>query len=117
MSTKTTNKSAANTQATPIFLAGNLGKNVTTREFTSGKQIAKTSLAVNQGKDQPPAWYNIEAWGATGAYLASMCEKGQRVAVKGFLKEESYTDKDGKRTTKEVFNVIWVDLCVNTRTA
>jgi single-strand DNA-binding protein len=113
MSTKTT-KSAANAQTTEaIFLAGNLGKPVETREFASGKQVSRTSLAVNQGKDKKPQWYNIEAWGSTGAFLATMCEKGQRVALKGFLKTETYTDKKGNPATKKVFNVIWVDLCVN----
>jgi single-strand DNA-binding protein len=117
MSTKTTKQSASNTKSTAIFLTGNLGKPVATREFKSGKQVARTSLAVNQGKDQPPQWFNVEAWGGTAAYLASMCEKGQRVALKGFLKTESYTNEKGQPATKDVFNVIWVDLCVNTRTA
>jgi single-strand DNA-binding protein len=115
MSNKTTAAKANTQDSQAIFLAGNLGKNVATREFQSGKAVARTSLAVNQGRDQPPAWYNIEAWGTTGAFLATMCEKGQKISCKGFLKTESYVDKDGKPATKDIFNVIWVDLCVSAK--
>jgi single-strand DNA-binding protein len=98
-------------QQASFTIVGNLGKDFRSKEFQSGRTVTRSSLAVRNGKGQEPTWYNIEAWNAVAAFLATTCEKGQRVALTGILKEETY-EQDGQQKTKQIFKVIWADLCV-----
>jgi single-stranded DNA-binding protein len=98
-------------QQASFTIVGNLGKDFKSKEFQSGRTVTRSSLAVRNGKGQEPTWYNIEAWNAVAAFLATTCEKGQRVALTGILKEEIY-EQDGQQKTKQIFKVFWADLCV-----
>lgn len=83
-----------------ITLIGKLGNDVEHRTLGSGNGLAKFSLAVNRNKkvgdewETETTWFRAVAFGKLADNLASL-KKGQQVIVVGYLKENSYTDKDG----------------------
>jgi single-strand DNA-binding protein len=62
-----------------------------------GKPVVKFSLAVDQGKNQPPMWLNIVAWDKLAEIVEKYAEKGMQVFVAGRLQTRTYDDKSGSK--------------------
>jgi single-strand DNA-binding protein len=96
-----------------VILVGRTGK---VPEITvmpnSGKQLAKFSLATNEGyydqgssawKDLPTEWHNIVAWGALAQKVEKSVGKGDMVLVEGKIRTRKWQDKNGQdRSTTEI---------------
>jgi single-strand DNA-binding protein len=74
------------------FGIGRLGKDPELGKTTSGKPIAKFSLAVDQGKDQPTMWLNITCWDKLAETMEKYACKGMLVFVQGKLQLRKYKD-------------------------
>ena len=74
---------------------GRLGKDPELNVTGEGKPIAKFSLAVDQGKGQPPMWLNITAWDKLAETVTTYAHKGMQVLVQGRLVIRPYKDKIG----------------------
>ncbi|MCI5083176.1 MAG: single-stranded DNA-binding protein [Saprospiraceae bacterium] len=93
-----------------VQLIGYLGKDPEVLRLSSGKTLAKISLATNeyyrnnQGeKVTNTSWHNCIAWGKTAQIMESLLKKGKEVAVRGKLNYSSYEDKNGiKRNLPQV---------------
>lgn len=71
-----------------VTIIGNLGSNAVLRTTSEGKQLMSFNVAVNQGKDNPPVWFNC-----IGNYrekLFPFLVKGQCVCVIGDLQARVY---------------------------
>ena len=72
----------------------------------SGQAKANISIAVNRGRKQGDQWveevyyFDVTIWGKTAENLKPYLLKGTQIAVKGFLKQDRWNDKDGKVCTK-----------------
>lgn len=77
-------------------------------EGEGDKRRAKFSFAVNEGKDVPPSWYYVTAWGKT-AENCSTIQKGDLIEVEGRGKMDQYTDRDGNKRTEFRVTASWVD--------
>lgn len=73
---------------------GRLGKDPVLEVTTTGKPYSKFSLAVDQGKDQPPMWLNIITWEKLAETVAMYAHKGMQVFVQGKLVLRTYKDKN-----------------------
>ncbi len=96
-----------------VILVGRTGK---VPELTvmpnSGKQLAKFSLATNEGyydqgssawKDLPTEWHNIVAWGPLAQKVEKSVGKGDMVLVEGKIRTRKWQDKSGQdRSTTEI---------------
>jgi len=96
-----------------VILVGRTGK---VPELTvmpnSGKQLAKFSLATNEGyydqgssawKDLPTEWHNIVAWGPLAQKVEKSVGKGDMVLVEGKIRTRKWQDKNGQdRSTTEI---------------
>lgn len=83
--------------------AGRLGKDPDMSYTNSGKAVTKFSIAVDQGKDQPPMWLNIVCWERIAERINDQAHKGNEVFVQGRLTMRTYDDKNGvKRTAFDV---------------
>lgn len=80
-----------------ISLTGNMGQDPDVKRFESGKNNAKSSLAVRRTKDQAD-WFAFECWGTTAEILEKYTAKGAKIGISGPLKKDEWTD----RTTGEV---------------
>lgn len=91
-----------------IILLGRLVADPETRYTANSTQMTRFKLAVNrQGKPQegqPTAdFFQITAWRHTAEFVQKYFQKGQQVLVEGYLRNNSYTDKDGnKRYSDEI---------------
>lgn len=71
-----------------ISIIGNLGANAVLRTTTDGRQLMSFNVAVNQGGDKQPIWFNC-----IGNYrdrLFPFLVKGQCVCVMGDLQARVY---------------------------
>lgn len=98
-------------QANNVQLIGNLGMNPEVKATTTGKKIARFTLAhVNYGKTAEGEkkagnvnWFNMVAWEKQADVAEQYLFKGRKVAISGRLVSRVWIDKVGqKRTTTEI---------------
>ena len=105
-----------------VILVGRAGKDPEiTVVASSGRQLAKFSLATNEGyfdknsngwKDLPTEWHNIVAWGPLAQKVEKSLGKGDMVLVEGSIRTRKWKDKNGQdRSTTDIQadNVIVLD--------
>lgn len=93
-----------------VNLIGRLGMNPEVRTLSTGKVMARFSLATTDTyknekgeKLTETQWHNLIAWGSPARVIEKYVKKGQEIAVEGKLTSRSYEDKNGvKRTVSEV---------------
>lgn len=92
-----------------VNFIGNLTRDVELRTLSTGAKVAKMSLAVNRkckgtsGQlDVETCFIELETWGRTAEVASEYLKKGSKVGVSGFLKQESWTDKDGTKRSKHI---------------
>ncbi|MEO0374121.1 MAG: single-stranded DNA-binding protein [Cyanobacteria bacterium P01_A01_bin.17] len=74
-------------------LIGRLGADPEIQFYESGKCKARVGIALDEGKDKPPSWVQIEAWGTTAEILSNYCRKGNQIGVSGRLKQDRRQDQ------------------------
>jgi single-strand DNA-binding protein len=105
-----------------VILVGRAGKDPEiTVVASSGRQLAKFSLATNEGyfdknsnawKDLPTEWHNIVAWGPLAQKIEKSLGKGDMVLVEGSIRTRKWQDKNGQdrwNTDIQADNVIILD--------
>jgi single-strand DNA-binding protein len=85
-----------------VVIEGNLGKDAETRFTSNNIGITSFSVAVNESyKDKngdwqdSTSWIEVSKWQAS-EYLRNQLKKGQNVTVCGRLKQQTWTDNNGK---------------------
>lgn len=78
-----------------ITIAGNVGKDATTRTTQNGDKVTGFPVAVEerQGQDKRTIWFDCTLWGARGEKLAQYLTKGGKVAVSGELSTREHEGK------------------------
>lgn len=86
------------------FFIGNLTEDPKVKEFEGGK-VCNFSVAVNdvQRGEKVVDFINVDAWGATGEFVAKHFGKGDRIAVSGKFGWDRYKDSQG--ADKKAFKV------------
>lgn len=83
-----------------VILAGYLGRDPDLSYSTSGKPLAKTSLAVSRGKadgkDRGTDWIDLVFFGKTAEVVVEYAHKGDPLLVEGSLRINNY-EKDGEK--------------------
>jgi single-strand DNA-binding protein len=98
--------------ANMITIVGRLGKDPDLRYFESGKVVCKGSIAVTEGKNDPPSWFGYEAWGKDAELMGNYCRKGKQLALSGSIALESWTDPStGAQRSKLVLKVSKITFC------
>ncbi len=83
-----------------VILVGRLTRDIELRYTNSGKEVADFNLAVDTDKDHVD-FLNIQAWGKLAKNLAEYTEKGDMIGVKGMLKHDAYTNKNGEKRSRD----------------
>lgn len=78
-----------------VIITGNLGKDAEVIQTRDGRGALTFSVAVNEGKDEVPTWYDVFV---NGKYdkMVSYLVKGTRVLVRGRLRAGMWTNQQGK---------------------
>ena len=80
-------------ESVEFTFTGRTARDAEARFFDSGKQVTKTRIAVQIGKDQAH-WFTVEAWGDAAGQLADV-PRGKVIRVTGKVGIDRYTKRDG----------------------
>ena len=87
-----------------VTLIGNLGQDPEMKYFESGSKVTKFSLALNsynkKEEKEVTDWVNCEAWNKTAELIGEYCKKGNKLAVEGCLKTQSWEDENGNKRSR-----------------
>ena len=90
-----------------ILLEGNVVRDVQVRKTQKGTPVCNFTIASNRtykseagSFEREVYFFDIEAWGKLSDICSENCSKGRGVRVVGRLKQNRWTDKDGKRTSR-----------------
>lgn len=67
----------------------------------SGKEVVNATIAVNRNRKDANGerivdYFDFTVWGKTAEYLAKFADKGARIEISGALRQQKYTNGDGK---------------------
>lgn len=81
-----------------VILTGRWTKDIDCKALDSGKFLAKSSIAVDEGygDKKQTFFFEVEMWGKTAEAAAQYSGKGKKVMLEGRLKVESW-EKDGQK--------------------
>lgn len=80
-----------------ITILGRMVANAEVRSTNSGKMVTSFTVAVDNGKDQEPAWLDCIAWEQRAKFIAEYFPKGRMIALEGRLQTRTWTDKNGSK--------------------
>lgn len=88
-----------------VILVGRLTHDIELKSTDSGNQYIQFNIAVNNGKDKDgnergADFLTCVAWGKNAENLSVYLHKGNRVAIEGRLKVDSYDGTDGNKKYK-----------------
>lgn len=87
-----------------------LGKDPEIRFLSDGKAVCSVSVAIQ--RDDKTTWLRVSAFDKTAEAMGKYLHKGSKVGITGYLKENSWQDKQGnKKTTLELIcnQVVFLD--------
>jgi len=91
-----------------LTITGNLVRAPEARYTGGRKTICKFSIASNRfykkddGFEKETSFFDVQYWGNTADYVSGNCHKGNAVEVKGRIKQDCWTSKDGKKQSKVI---------------
>ena len=84
-----------------ISIAGNIGQTPELRFSKQGKANVMFSVCVTTGRNESKAvhWFDVKCFDTLAERIAELTT-GERVLVKGRIREDSWTNKEGKTVKK-----------------
>jgi single-strand DNA-binding protein len=102
MNTAMTSAMSAILESAEFTITGRAGADPELRYLDGGKAVAKARIAVNNGKDNEPHWFTVEAWEDLAEQLANSASKGSLVIATGRVGTKKWTNKAGEERTDMV---------------
>lgn len=91
-----------------VFEIGRLTRDPSLSYTAGGTALLKFSIAVNRSQKKGDGWeeyvsyFDVTVWGSRAENLHKNLAKGKQVAVKGYLDQQRWTDKEGKNQSRVV---------------
>ena len=87
-----------------VNIMGRIVNELELKTTPSGKQCCSFRIAVDanykkDGDKQGTYFFNVETWDKTAELVAKWFGKGRMIAVTGSLKNDVFTNKEGKQST------------------
>lgn len=88
------------------IIMGRLTANPELRTTNNGISVSSFTVAVDRPytKEKQTDFINCVAWRNNADFITKYFTKGQMIAIKGSLQQNSYTDKDGNKRT--IYDVV-----------
>ena len=89
-----------------ILLEGNLTRDPETKTLSTGSQVCNFSIASdrfyrqNENTEKEVYYFDVEAWARLGIACSQNLKKGRGVRVVGRLKQDRWTDSEGKQKSR-----------------
>lgn len=88
-----------------VVLTGRLVSDPVSRKIGDSRKVANFSIAVEDRtgpntKEKSVSFIDICAWGKTADIILENFAKGSMLAIAGYLKQDSYTDRNGNEVKK-----------------
>lgn len=89
-----------------ILLEGNLVKDPESKTLAAGAQVCNFTVASdrfyhqNDGMEKEVSYFDVEAWAKLGLACSQNLKKGRGVRVVGRLKQDRWTDSEGKTKSR-----------------
>jgi single-strand DNA-binding protein len=89
-----------------ILLEGNLVRDPENKTLPSGSQVCNFAVASdrfyrqNDALEKEVSYFDVEAWARLGQSCSENLKKGRGVRVVGRLKQDRWTDNEGKTRSK-----------------
>ena len=89
-----------------ILLEGNLVKDPESKALATGTQVCNFTVASdrffrqNEGTEKEVSYFDVEAWAKLGLACSQNLKKGRGVRVVGRLKQDRWTDGEGKMKSR-----------------
>jgi len=89
-----------------ILLEGNLVRDPEAKTLATGSQVCNFSVAsnrffkTNEALEKEVSFFDVEAWAKLGQTCADTLRKGRGVRVVGRLKQDRWTDPEGKTKSR-----------------
>ena len=92
------------------IIIGNLTRDPSLKIIGStGMAICDITIAVNGMKDEDVAFIDVTVFGKTADAVANYTNKGSKVAVTYYLKQDKWENKDGQKRSKLKCNATRVE--------
>ncbi len=86
-----------------VILQGRLTADPELKTTQTGKSVCSFSVAVQRKKygDDPPEtdFFEIVTWSALAEFVSHNFRKGDQIGIEGNLRENKFTDRDGRNRT------------------
>lgn len=90
-----------------VHLCGNLGRDPDVQRTQNGMAVCNGSICVTRSfktgdvTKEETCWVEFAIWGARGEAFARFHRKGSKALVRGYLKQDDWTDKTtGQKRTR-----------------
>lgn len=93
-----------------ITIIGHVGKAPEIVKFSSGKSMAKFSVAVNDGENKT-LWFTVQAWNEASERVIDHITKGREVLIQGRLGLDLYKTKKGESAAALTIKMTNFHLC------
>ena len=103
-----------------VDVIGNITRDLDEQSFaytSSGTARANISIAVNRSRKQGDEWvdevsyFDVTIWGKTAENLKPYLQKGKKIAVSGYLKQDRWKDNNGNNRSRVSIVAESVELC------
>lgn len=94
-----------------VVILGRMSANAELRATNTGKGVTSFTVAVDNGKDQEPAWLDCVAWDKTAKMICDYFPKGKMIAIEGRLQTRTWEDKKGGKHKSTEIVVGRVSFC------
>ncbi len=80
-----------------VFILGNLARDPDFRHTSSGKPVCKMTVASSRknGNTEETCFVDVTVWGKPAENCRQYLSKGSSVLVEGYLKQETWDDRNG----------------------
>lgn len=89
-----------------VILQGRLTKDAEVKQTKTKKKVAKITLAVDRkakkGDDKTADFFDVYLWEKMADVVEKYTKKGQKVLIEGYMQNDSYDDKDGKKVYRNI---------------
>lgn len=103
-----------------VDVIGNITRDLDEQSFaytSGGTARANISIAVNRSRKQGDEWvdevsyFDVTIWGKTAENLKPYLQKGKKIAVSGYLKQDRWKDNNGNNRSRVSIVAESVELC------
>lgn len=88
------------------LLMGRIVNDLELRKTNSGLSVITFTIACERphksGEEKVSDFLNCRAWRGTAEFIEKYFSKGQMIAIEGAVRQEKWTDKEGKNHSTEV---------------